>query len=154
MLNEWRVSGLSRVVVKPVAEVSSMPLRTSVGMGVLGQVLLIGGAAWPTAAMDLPVILGSAELREKSVRVNGDLFWEVEIRFGYNDKDELSSGDVNKRFICYVEDRDGVGRLIGTQEDPLTVDTDYGTGNRPGTGNKSLFVLRGRLRLRPPYYQP
>lgn len=142
---------MSVIRVAEASDIVSMPLRKTGfpdSMEVVGQVQLTFG--WYPA---FEHVLGSAELREKSAKVNGDTVYDVEVRVELNDSDTLDLFSMNRRYICYVEDRAGVGRLVGTKEDPLVVDTDYGTGAKPGSGNKSAYVLRGRLRLRPPYYQ-
>jgi len=146
------VSGLYDIRLSKIADINTSlwPLLSVDGLELLGAVT---SSLWQNPTH----ILGSAVMTEKSVRVNGDLFWDVRVSFGIPDNSDVSLAigqDVRKRYVADVTDNNGNRRLVGTPEDPLTIDVDGQSGDAPPALNGQMVVLTARLRNRPPFYAP
>lgn len=150
-LNEYNLAGLERVLIAPQIGVT---VGDVVRLKVTEAVVLANNIEW----MATEFTQGTAYYGEKLVNEDGDNAWDVTVAIlrpkgEYEWLAKLQEGYMLK-FVADVVDMNGHRRLVGNEREALTFGIAYDTKRWFGERNEELITLSGRLRERPPFYEP
>lgn len=118
-------------------------------------VVVNSGYAWIN---DLYFTPYTANYEEREVDLEGDNAWQVRIECfrPYTDEDDIYAETLRerKRYLADCVDKDGRRRLVGNENEFLTLKQTFSTGSKPGDRKGTVYVLEGTFRNRPPFYSP